>query len=85
MAASRSRTGAPPPAPPVDASVEAQLRSAAIVGRPEQVVEQLRAFGEIIGSDGHLVARSYFPGIPWDVQCRQVDLLGQLAKELAHP
>ena len=82
MGGARGRTGPAPPAPPLDAATEEQLRGNSIVGRPKQVLEQLRPFGELITDDGHLVARSYFPGMPWEIQHRQVELLGDLAREL---
>ena len=53
-----------------------------LIGRPEQVLEGLRAIGKHISPDGHLVAKAYYPGLPWEMQKRQIELLGQLAKEL---
>ena len=82
MAGARGRTGDPPPAPPLDGAQEEKLRANAIVGRPEQVLDRLRPFADVITDDGHLVARSYFPGMPWHMQRRQVELLGEIASEL---
>jgi alkanesulfonate monooxygenase SsuD/methylene tetrahydromethanopterin reductase-like flavin-dependent oxidoreductase (luciferase family) len=83
MGAGRSRRGEPPSAPPLDPPTEASLRDGPLVGRPEQVLEQLRSFRDLVRGDGHLVARAYLPGLPWDVQRKQVTLLGELAQALA--
>jgi alkanesulfonate monooxygenase SsuD/methylene tetrahydromethanopterin reductase-like flavin-dependent oxidoreductase (luciferase family) len=56
-----------------------------VVGRPEQVLERLREVGKHLTPGGHLVAKAYYPGLPWEAQLRQVRLLGELAKELADP
>lgn len=54
----------------------------ALIGRPEQVLKQMKAIGAHLTTDGHLVVKAYYPGLPWDVQRRQVQLLGQMAEEL---
>lgn len=82
MAGARSRPPSPAPVPPLAPDQEAGLRAGPVVGRPAAVLEQLRAIGELLTDDGHLVARSYFPGMPWELQRRQVGLLGELAAEL---
>jgi alkanesulfonate monooxygenase SsuD/methylene tetrahydromethanopterin reductase-like flavin-dependent oxidoreductase (luciferase family) len=65
----------PPPAP-------AEEHPGTLVGRPEEVLEGMRAFAPHITPGGHLIARAYFPGIPWEIQRRQVELLGQIVHEL---
>jgi alkanesulfonate monooxygenase SsuD/methylene tetrahydromethanopterin reductase-like flavin-dependent oxidoreductase (luciferase family) len=83
MTGARSRTGPPPPAPPLTPETEARLRERIICGRPEQVVEELRRFEPLLrGERSHIAARSYFPGMPYEHQQRVVDLLGQIAAEL---
>jgi len=82
MGAARGRTGPPPYAPLLDDAQEQELRKNIVVGRPEEVIAQLRPFAELISDDGHLVARSYFPGLPWELQKRQVELLGEIAAAL---
>ena len=46
------------------------------------MLDSLRAFKSILGPDGHLIARAYYPGMPWELQARQVELLGEIAREL---
>ncbi len=82
MAAARSRPGPAQAPPPLDAEGEADLRRRILIGRPEQVLAELRRVGELLSEDGVLVARAYFPGMPYALQRREVELLGELAKEL---
>jgi alkanesulfonate monooxygenase SsuD/methylene tetrahydromethanopterin reductase-like flavin-dependent oxidoreductase (luciferase family) len=58
-------------------------RGQALIGRPEQVRDGLHSMGKHLSPGGHLIARSYFPGLPWEVQRRQVLLLGEIAADLA--
>jgi hypothetical protein len=75
-----SRAGVPPataPPPPAD------HQRPAFVGRPEEVLESLRALQPHLTAGGHVVARDYLPGAPWELQRRQVRLLGEIARELS--
>jgi alkanesulfonate monooxygenase SsuD/methylene tetrahydromethanopterin reductase-like flavin-dependent oxidoreductase (luciferase family) len=77
MAGARARTG-PPPAPPALTEEEEQrLRSAVIVGTPEQVAERVRSFADAAGGTFHLVARAYLPGLDADVQREALRLLAE--------
>jgi alkanesulfonate monooxygenase SsuD/methylene tetrahydromethanopterin reductase-like flavin-dependent oxidoreductase (luciferase family) len=67
----------PPPVPP-----EAEARAGSYIGRPEEVLDALRALTPHISENGHLVLRNYFPGLPWEMQKQQVELLGEIASEL---
>ncbi len=85
--AGRPPAAAPPRPPGEEASDNpwggsAPLRGGSVVGRPEEVLDSLRAFKSILGPDGHLIARAYYPGMPWELQARQVELLGEIAAEL---
>jgi alkanesulfonate monooxygenase SsuD/methylene tetrahydromethanopterin reductase-like flavin-dependent oxidoreductase (luciferase family) len=82
MARALSRTGPAQAPPPLDAAGEAELRERIVVGRPEQVLAELRSRRELLSEDGILVARAYFPGMPYAIQRREVELLGELAREL---
>ncbi|HVE90729.1 MAG TPA: LLM class flavin-dependent oxidoreductase [Actinomycetota bacterium] len=73
-AARGSDTAASPP--PLTADEEAQLRSTIICGTPEQVVEELKQFRDALGDDVHFICRSYFSGMPLDVQSRAVEIIG---------
>jgi alkanesulfonate monooxygenase SsuD/methylene tetrahydromethanopterin reductase-like flavin-dependent oxidoreductase (luciferase family) len=83
LAGSDGRPGEPAPPPPMDSDSERRLRRRAVVGRSEQVLSELARYRRALGDDGHLIARAYYPGLPWDVQRRQVELLGELAGQLA--
>jgi alkanesulfonate monooxygenase SsuD/methylene tetrahydromethanopterin reductase-like flavin-dependent oxidoreductase (luciferase family) len=83
MAKARARTGAAPAPPPLDERREAALRERIVVGRPEQVLAELRRVRELLTDDGALVARAYFPGMPYELQRREIELLGQLAADLS--
>lgn len=83
LRAHQRRTGPPPTAPAPSDEALAKLRRRSIVGRPKEVCGQLRAYRDAVGDDGHLIARAYYPGLPWAVQRRQVELLGEIAEEVA--
>jgi alkanesulfonate monooxygenase SsuD/methylene tetrahydromethanopterin reductase-like flavin-dependent oxidoreductase (luciferase family) len=63
MDAARSRTQPAAPTPPLPAAREAELRDSIVMGTPEQVAEQLRAFGDAAGGNLHYIARLYWPGM----------------------
>jgi alkanesulfonate monooxygenase SsuD/methylene tetrahydromethanopterin reductase-like flavin-dependent oxidoreductase (luciferase family) len=63
MDGARHRTGPPAPKPPLTAEGEAGLRESILLGRPDEVAEQIHAFREAAGGDVHYIARLYWPGM----------------------
>ena len=63
--------------PAMSAADEAALRKRTIVGTPEQVAEEIEAYREIVGPDGHFIARSYFPGLDPAIQRESLEILGE--------
>jgi alkanesulfonate monooxygenase SsuD/methylene tetrahydromethanopterin reductase-like flavin-dependent oxidoreductase (luciferase family) len=59
----RGRTGPPPPAPPIPPDREAAVRSAIVLGRPDEVAEQIRALNVAAGGRLHYIARLDWPGM----------------------
>jgi alkanesulfonate monooxygenase SsuD/methylene tetrahydromethanopterin reductase-like flavin-dependent oxidoreductase (luciferase family) len=47
------------------------------MGTPEQVAEQVDAYRRAAGGDVHWIARSYFPGLPWDIQLETMRLFAE--------
>jgi alkanesulfonate monooxygenase SsuD/methylene tetrahydromethanopterin reductase-like flavin-dependent oxidoreductase (luciferase family) len=82
MRGARARRGAPPLPPALDEARARALRQRILLGRPEEVLEKLKGYHDLIGDDGHLVASAYYPGLPWSVQRHEVKLLGELARKL---
>ncbi len=76
MGAARGRSGPPPTPPSLEAGQEGQLRSSIICGTPDEVTAQIAAFKEALGDDIHFICRSYFAGMPYDIQRRAIELLG---------
>ena len=87
METARASEGDPQPPPPLTAADEDALRSSIVLGTPAQVAEQIDGYRRAAGGDLHFVARLYFPGLPWDLQRRALDLFaGEVApavRELA--
>jgi alkanesulfonate monooxygenase SsuD/methylene tetrahydromethanopterin reductase-like flavin-dependent oxidoreductase (luciferase family) len=71
-----------PPAAAPPAAADLTAGPGRLIGRPEEVLEGLREIGQRVTPGGHLVLKAYYPGIPWEVQRRQVELLGAIAEEL---
>ncbi len=63
--------------PPMPADDEERLRRQTTVGTPEQVVEELRAYAEVLGPTGLFVARGHFPGLDREVEAESRRLLAQ--------
>jgi alkanesulfonate monooxygenase SsuD/methylene tetrahydromethanopterin reductase-like flavin-dependent oxidoreductase (luciferase family) len=63
--------------PPVSREQEEQLRSTMIVGTPDEVVAQIRAFRDGLGDDTHFICRSDFPGMPQDQHLQLIETLGR--------
>jgi alkanesulfonate monooxygenase SsuD/methylene tetrahydromethanopterin reductase-like flavin-dependent oxidoreductase (luciferase family) len=59
----RGRTGPPPPAPPIPADREAAVRAAIVLGRPDEVAEQIGVLNAAAGGRLHYIARLDWPGM----------------------
>jgi alkanesulfonate monooxygenase SsuD/methylene tetrahydromethanopterin reductase-like flavin-dependent oxidoreductase (luciferase family) len=59
------------------------IRSNALLGTPEQICEQLEPYRDILGDDGHVILRSYHPGIGTAKMRRCMERLGdEVAPEI---
>ncbi len=74
----RATDGPLPEPPPMDEKRKQTLRSILITGDPAQVAARIHEFREAAGEDLHFVARSYYPGVPFDQAKRLVELLGEV-------
>ncbi len=74
MDAASGRDGEPRLPPPMTATEEAALRESIILGTPAQVADAIDEYRRAAGGDLVFVARLYFPGLAWDVQCRAVQV-----------
>ncbi len=74
----RATDGPLPAPPPMDEKRKQSLRSMLIAGDPAQVAARIHEFCDAAGEDLHVVARSYYPGIPFDQAKRLVELLGEV-------
>jgi alkanesulfonate monooxygenase SsuD/methylene tetrahydromethanopterin reductase-like flavin-dependent oxidoreductase (luciferase family) len=77
MEASATRRGPLPVPPPMTADEEAALRRRVLVGPADEIARQILALRNAVATDFHLVARSYFPGMPFSRQQEQVRRLGE--------
>lgn len=83
MAQAVGRPSGPLPAPPpIDEATATALRRQMIYGTPEQVAEEVARFGEVLGEEGQLVARSYYPGLGAGRAAEMVDMLGEVKRLL---
>lgn len=57
-----------------------ELREQAVVGSPEQVVEQLAPYRDAVGDDVHVILRTYHPGLATD---RMTECIHRLGDEVA--
>lgn len=73
----------PPPVPPIPEDWESDRRETAVIGTPDQVIARLKRYQEVLPPDGTYVARAYHPGLPWDMQRRQIELLAEIAPVFA--
>lgn len=81
MEASATRRRGPLPAPPpMSLEEEAALRRRVLVGPPDEIAGIVLGLRDAVGIDFHVVARSYFPGMPFGQQQEQIH---RLAEELA--
>lgn len=53
-----------------------ELKDQAIFGTPEQVTEELAAYGDALGDDVHVIFRAYHPGIGTDAMRTCIERLG---------
>jgi alkanesulfonate monooxygenase SsuD/methylene tetrahydromethanopterin reductase-like flavin-dependent oxidoreductase (luciferase family) len=54
-----------------------ELRESAVVGPPEQIVDQLEPYSEAIGDDVHVILRTYYPGVGTEAMVECVERLGE--------
>lgn len=78
----RATDGPLPAPPPMDEPRKQTLQSMLIAGDPAQVAARIQEFRDAAGEDLHFVARSYYPGIPFDQAKRLVELLGEVKRLL---
>jgi probable F420-dependent oxidoreductase len=71
-----------PKPPEIDDATKKVIREGMILGNAEQVAVQFSELRDAVGENFHLIARSYFPGIPHEKSSRAIELLGE-AKKLA--
>lgn len=87
MEGARGRTGEPLPPSPMTAAEADALRETIILGTPDQVAGAIDEYRRAAGGDLDFVARLYYPGLAWDVQCRALELfatqVAPLVRELA--
>jgi probable F420-dependent oxidoreductase len=60
---------------PADAPSAEEVRARTIVGSPEAVADQVRAYAEALGPTGSFVFRAHFPGLDPGVQREAFDVL----------
>lgn len=60
----------------LDADRRAELKDQAIVGEPETVASELEQIGEAIGTDVHVILRTYYPGSGTDTMRTAIHRLG---------
>lgn len=87
MEGARGRIGEPRLPPPMTCAEADALRGTIILGTPDHVAGAIDEYRRAAGGDLDFVARLYYPGLAWDVQCRALELFaGQVAplvRELA--
>ncbi|MEO7803159.1 MAG: LLM class flavin-dependent oxidoreductase [Actinomycetota bacterium] len=76
----RSSDAPLPSPPPLDDERRKALSSSILTGTVEEVASRIRSFRDAVGPDLHFICRSYFPGVSFDAQMRQVKLLGEVRK-----
>lgn len=76
------KAGPLPKAPELDENTRQAIRDSLILGTPEDVAGRFKAMKEAAGVDLHIVARSYFAGVPQEMTLRCIELLGETKKLL---
>jgi alkanesulfonate monooxygenase SsuD/methylene tetrahydromethanopterin reductase-like flavin-dependent oxidoreductase (luciferase family) len=74
MGGARRRTGEPSTPPAITKADEDRLRSASLVGTPDEVAARIHEFHQAAGGDFHFIARAYLPGLDYAVQQRTLEL-----------
>jgi len=64
------------PVAELSADRRAELEESAVVGTPEQILEQLEPYREAVGDDVHVILRTYHPGIGIDPMVECIERLG---------
>lgn len=77
MEGARGRTGPPPMPPRLSPDEEEALRRQIVVGRPEEVAEELDRFRRVAGDGIHIVARLYWPGLDPSVQAEALTVFAE--------
>jgi probable F420-dependent oxidoreductase len=78
MEASADRGPGPVPRPPTMSTAEEEtLRQRVLVGPADQLAETILDVRRAVDTDFHLIARSYFPGMPFVQQHDQIQRLGE--------
>jgi alkanesulfonate monooxygenase SsuD/methylene tetrahydromethanopterin reductase-like flavin-dependent oxidoreductase (luciferase family) len=63
--------------PTLSAEEEVALRNRVIAGTPSEVAAGIGEYLNVLGPDGHFIARSYFPGLDPAVQLESLRILGE--------
>lgn len=74
----RGTDGPLPEAPPLDDARRQWIVQRLISGDAKQVASKIDEFRQVVGEDLHFVARSYYPGIPFDDARRSIELLAEV-------
>jgi probable F420-dependent oxidoreductase len=71
--------GLPPALTP---EVEAALQAQMVSGTPEQVVEELAGYRDVLGAEGHLILRADYPGLDPAIARESLRILGEEVRPL---
>ena len=63
--------------PPIGAAEEEALRNSLILGSPAEVADTIDEYRRAVGGELIFVADLYYPGLPWDVQCRALKIFAE--------
>jgi alkanesulfonate monooxygenase SsuD/methylene tetrahydromethanopterin reductase-like flavin-dependent oxidoreductase (luciferase family) len=66
----------------MDEETRASLMKSLIIGTPADVAKKIQPFKGVLGEDVHFVARSSYPGVPFEKTRRSIELLGEVKKLL---
>lgn len=77
MDGARSRAGPPQPPPARTGEEESSLRGSILLGRPDNVAEQIALIRDAAGGELHYIARLYWPGIDPAVQREAMAIFAQ--------
>ena len=74
MGEAHGRTGDPLPPPPITGDEDDRLRSSVLWGTPDEVAQRIHAYQRLVVDDFHYIARLFFPGLPFELQQRTLEL-----------